>query len=138
MTTADLSVEFRQLIGVPPGEVFYAFASAPAWCRWCCDEAEVDPRLGGLVVIRTPGYEARGRFTAWEPTRRLAFTWHGTGEPPTQVEVTLTARDGATQMDFRVSNLGDEKACTDTAHVFQSAWGRALANLKSVLEGSSV
>ena len=134
MTTAEQSVEVRQLINIEPGEIFHAFASAPAWCRWCCDEAEVDPRVGGRLVICTPGFEARGRFTAWEPDRRLAFTWHGTGEPPTQVDVALSVRDGATQIDFRVTNLGDEEAWADTAHVFTSAWSRALANMKSVLE----
>jgi hypothetical protein len=64
----------------------------------------------------------------------LAFTWHGTGEPPTEVDITLDYRDGATHMIFRVTNLGDEQAWAETAHVFQSAWGRALVNLKAVLE----
>jgi hypothetical protein len=40
-------------------------------------------------------------------------------------------------MVFRVTNLGDEEAWTETAHIFQSAWGRALDHLKSVLEGET-
>ena len=136
MALTNQSIELRQAFSVVPAGVFNAFASAAAWCRWCCDEAQVDPRLGGQLVLRTPGYEARGEFTAWEPDRHLAFTWHGTGEPPTKVDITFDFRDGATQMVFRVTNLGDEGAWAKTSHVFQSAWERALAHLKSVLEGT--
>jgi len=137
MTLTNQFIELHQVLNVLPGGVFNAFASAAAWCRWCCDEAQVDPRLGGQLVVRIPGYEARGEFTAWVPERHLAFTWHGTGEPPTQVDITLDFWDGATQMLFRVTNLGDEGAWANTAHVFSSAWGRTLANLKSVLEGTN-
>ena len=137
MTPTNQSIELHQVFDVLPGGVFNAFSSDAAWRRWCCDEAQVDPRLGGQLLVRTPGYEARGEFTAWDPERRLAFTWHGTGEPPTQVDITLDFRDGATQMVFRVTNLGDEAAWANTAGVFQSAWGRALAHLKSVLEGTN-
>jgi hypothetical protein len=66
-----------------------------------------------------------------------ATTWHGTGEPPTQVDITLDSQGGVTQMIFRVTNLGEEKAWTETVHVFENTWGRALAHLKSVLEGSN-
>jgi uncharacterized protein YndB with AHSA1/START domain len=128
------SIELHQVFCVLPEEVFNAFTSATAWCRWCCDEACVDPRVGGQLSVHTPNYNVRGEFTAWESERHLAFTWHGTGEPPTQVDITLDFRDSATQMVFRVTNLGDEQAWTETAHVFESAWGRALDYLKSVLE----
>ena len=137
MAPVNQSIELHQVFCVSPAGVFNAFTSAAAWRRWCCDEAQVDPHVGGQLVVRTPGYEARGEFTAWEPERHLAFTWRGTGEPPTQVDVTLDFRDGATQMVFRVTNLGDEQAWARTAHLFQNAWGRALANLKSVLEGTN-
>jgi uncharacterized protein YndB with AHSA1/START domain len=137
MVLTNQFVEIQQVFCVPSGEVFNAFTSGTAWCRWCCDEAQVDPRLGGQLAIHTPSYWVNGVFTAWEQNKHLAFTWHGTGEPPTQVEITLDDRDGATQMVFRVTNLGDEQAWSETAHVFQSAWGRALAHLKSVLEGTT-
>lgn len=134
MTVTNQFIELDQVVDVPPGEVFNAFTSATAWCRWCCDEAQVDPRVGGQLLVHTPDYDVCGEFIAWELDKHLAFTWHGTGEPPTRVDITLDYQDGATHMVFRVTNLGDQQAWTETAGVFQSAWGRALAHLKVVLE----
>ena len=110
MALIDQSVQLHQAFSVVPAGVFNAFTSAAAWCRWCCDEAQVDPRPGGQLVVNTPGYEARGEFTGWEPHRHRAFTCHGTGEPPTQIDITVVFRDGATHMVFRVCNLGEEGA----------------------------
>jgi uncharacterized protein YndB with AHSA1/START domain len=114
--------------------VYYAFTTPAAWRQWCDADARTDPCPGGRLYVYTPGYAAIGEFTALEENKTVAFTWDGQGEPPTRVHVALQERDGGTHVTFTVTGLGAEQAWAETAHVFESAWGRALANLQSVLE----
>lgn len=62
--------------------------------------AEMDPRLGGRIVERhADGTEANwGVITAWEPPRRLVFSWNPSYEerPETEVEVTFTEQADGT------------------------------------------
>jgi uncharacterized protein YndB with AHSA1/START domain len=60
--------------------------------------AAIEPRAGGRVYERTKSGAEHlwGTVTAWEPPRRIAFTWH-VGRPPSDeqvVEVTF-APEGA-------------------------------------------
>jgi uncharacterized protein YndB with AHSA1/START domain len=59
----------------------------------------IEPRPGGRIFERTPiGDEHEwGRVLAWEPPRRLTYTWHlrQDAADATEVEVTFAAADGA-------------------------------------------
>ena len=62
----------------------------------------MDPKAGGLIVEHGAGDERYvwGTVIAWEPPRRVGFTWHPGSEPDRAqtVEVTFTARDGGTEV----------------------------------------
>ena len=132
MTTPEQGITLTRTIAAPPSKVYAAYTSAEGWCAWCCETAEVDPRVGGRYHIFTEGYNALGDFTDLEPDRSIAFTWDGDGEPPMRVQVRLEAHGGSTDMTFTVTILGSTEA--GFAEFLGRTWGRVLDNLKAVLE----
>src|SRR4030042_2993666 len=87
----------------PPSRVYAAFTRAAGWCEWCCEQAEVDPHVGGKLHIYTEGYNAYGEFTVLEQDRTVAFTWNGDEEPPTLIHVSLDRQDDNTAVTFKVT-----------------------------------
>ena len=59
-----------------------------------------EPQAGGRIYERAPGGEEHewGRVLAWEPPRRLAYSWHLRQDraDATEVEITFTATAGGT------------------------------------------
>jgi uncharacterized protein YndB with AHSA1/START domain len=90
--------------------------------------------VGGKLHIYTEGYNAYGEFTLLEPDRTVAFTWDGDEEPPTLIEVSLDGQEDGTSVTFRVTGLGSEREWADIADFLERTWGRALGNLKAVLQ----
>ena len=122
-------------IRATPSRVFWAFTDAGAWCEWCVEEAQTDPRPGGKLHISTEGYHAYGEFTELEQDRMIAFTWDGDNEPPTIIRVSLEEENGNTKMNFQVTGLGSQGAWIEFANELEKIWAHALKNLKAVLEG---
>lgn len=64
----------------------------------------VEPGVGGRIVEHGPGGATSvwGVVTAWEPGRRVAFTWYpGNGEDDaTDVDVSFTGVGGGTRVDL--------------------------------------
>jgi uncharacterized protein YndB with AHSA1/START domain len=62
----------------------------------------MDPRAGGLIVEHGAGGERYvwGTVIAWEPPRRVEFTWHPGRDPglAQTVEVRFGAADGGTEV----------------------------------------
>jgi uncharacterized protein YndB with AHSA1/START domain len=92
----DDAVVVRRTIRARPETVFSFFTDRDRWLSWQGQEAEIDPRPGGVfrMNVRGDGW-ASGRFTVVEPPHRIAFTWGWEGDtspvPPgsSTVEVTL-------------------------------------------------
>jgi len=118
-----------------PAQAYAAFTSPEGWCRWCCERAEVDARLGGKLHIYTDGYNAYGVFQELDPKRAVAFTWVGDREPPTLIQVLLDREDDGTILTFQVTGLCSELEWAAIGGFLERTWGRALDNLKTVLEG---
>lgn len=78
---------------------------------------EFEGRTGGRIFERwDDGTEKPwGEVLAWEPPRRVVFTWHPNEERPaaTEVEVTFTAQDGATRV--RLEHRGWERLGAEAA-----------------------
>jgi uncharacterized protein YndB with AHSA1/START domain len=127
-------ITITQTIDTLPAQVYAAFTRAEGWCAWCCEKAEVDAQPGGKYHIYTAGYNAYGEFTVLEQDRAVSFTWDGDGEPPTQVQVLLSGQDNTTILIFKVTVLGICQDWADFAAFLEHTWGRALNNLKAVLE----
>jgi uncharacterized protein YndB with AHSA1/START domain len=69
------------------------------------DTVAMEGRVGGRLYERTPSGEEHlwGTLTAWEPPRRVVYSWHpGRGEETAQVvDVTFTPVADGTRVDVR-------------------------------------
>jgi uncharacterized protein YndB with AHSA1/START domain len=89
------------VIDAPPEKVWAIVTEPRHVARWFSDEAEIDLRPGGAMLLTWHGHGAyRGRVEAIEPPHRFAFRWlrREDNEPgagtSTLVEFTLV-REGA-------------------------------------------
>lgn len=134
----------RQQINIarPIRAVWAALTTANGLKSWWADEARVDPRPGGRVVVVTEGddgepMEERGILHELRPTRKIEIAWDS-NSPALTKGTRLTfqlARDGE---ETRVSLvhtgrgvLEDEEA----REVLDKDWRRALRTLRDALEG---
>ena len=133
MATQAQEITLHRIILASPPQVYAAFTTAEGWCAWCCEKAESEVTVGGKLHIYTEGYNAYGEFTELEQDKIVAFTWNGDGEPPMRVHVLLLGQDSGTYVSFKVTVFGAEDWQTFSAFL-ETTWGRALINLKDVLE----
>lgn len=92
----------------------------------------VEPRVGGRLYETTRDGEEHlwGTITAWDPPRRLAFTWHP-GRPDTtrqDVEITFTPERGGTRV--AVFHTGWERLgenAEETREQYGPGWEFVLA-----------
>ncbi len=136
MPAKTQSLTFKRPIAQPSAEVYRMLTRASLLRTWLCDAAQADVRRGGrLYLYWNMGYHVVGEFTAAEPNKKLAFTWHGKTDPgPSKVQVTLKEKDGCTTVTLTHGGFGAGKAWAATAHAMETEWANALENLQSVLE----
>ncbi len=136
MALKTRTLKFRRTVNAPPAEVYRAFTNSTALREWLCDSAQADPRKGGrLYVWWNSGYYASGEFNALAPRKRIAFTWHGRGEPEsTRVQVSLAEKNGSTLVTLAHSGIGSGKVWTKVTQAILHGWQIALENLQWVLE----
>jgi uncharacterized protein YndB with AHSA1/START domain len=127
-------ITLTRIVRTSPARLYGAFTRVEGWCAWCCERAEADARVGGKLHIYTDGYNAYGEFAVLEPERTVAFTWDGDKEPPTRIHVSLSEQEGGTLVTFQVAVLAAGQGGEGFIEFLESTWGRALDNLKAVLE----
>lgn len=130
------TLRFKRTVNASPAEVFRAFTHPTALRDWFCNAAEVDARVGGYFYAGwDSGYSATGAFTALEPGKKIALTWHGRGEPEaTRVLVSLAVKGDGTTLTLAHAGVGSGKKWAATIEQFTGGWETALENLQSVLE----
>jgi len=137
MVAQSQEIILTQAILASPVQVYAAFTRAAGWCEWCCETAEADPCVGGILHIYTEGYNAYGEYTELEQDKMVEFTWNGDAEPPTLIRVQLDGSHDRTVLTFTVTGLGSEQDWADIAGFLERTWRRALRNLKAVLEAKT-
>jgi uncharacterized protein YndB with AHSA1/START domain len=127
---------FEKLVQAPPQIVFEAFTNATSLREWFCDVATVDPKPGGrLYLAWNSGFYAAGEYSELQKNEKVAFTWHGRGEPaPSIVEIQLKSQDGATQIHLEHQEVGSGPEWESTIVEAKEGWTSSLENLASVLE----
>jgi uncharacterized protein YndB with AHSA1/START domain len=90
-------------IAAPLRSVWTALTSADGWCSFWADEARVEGREGGRIVLVTQDdegkpVEERGIFHEFKPTRKLEIAFDATGG----------SRTKGTRLEFTVSRDKDE------------------------------
>ena len=128
-------------IAVPSRVVWNALTSAEGWKRWWAEEARLEARSGGRIVLTVEGdegepVEERGIFHELRPTRKLEIAWDSTSPAKTK----------GTRLQFSISRDGDETRLAlvhsgggilddeDQRAALEKEWRSALRALRSSLE----
>jgi uncharacterized protein YndB with AHSA1/START domain len=98
------AIEREIVIDAPPGVVWSIVTEAQHLAGWFSDEAEIDLRAGGPMLLTWRGHGTyEGRVEAVDPPRLFAFRWQTReGEPSetnsTRVVITLEAEGTGTRL----------------------------------------
>jgi len=119
--------------------IWNALTTAEGLSSWWVDEARVDTRAGGRVVITTEDengepIEEIGMFQQLRPTRKIEIKWDSNSPGAlrkTRLEFVL-ARDGD-ETRVAVIHSGVEEDEDDNA-ALEKEWRQALLALRSSLE----
>ena len=133
----------RQQINIarPIRAVWTALTTADGLMSWWADDARVDARPGGRVVVFTEGddgepMEERGILHELRPTRKIEIAWDSNSPALTRGTRLLfqLARDGEeTRVSMVHSGRGvlEDEEARDT---LDKDWRRALRSLRDALE----
>jgi len=128
-------VERTIRISARPATVWRYWTDPERICDWWGASAELDPRSGGICLVRLGGDAVmRGEFVELVPYRRIVFTlgWEpADGAPPvppgsTTVTITLAEDDGDTILTLRHTGLPPA-----ARHMHRSGWAHFLPMLAS-------
>jgi uncharacterized protein YndB with AHSA1/START domain len=129
------------LIATTPRKVWRALTTDDGLKDWLADEARIDARKGGRVVLQFEGddgepVEAVGLILKWRPTSQLEISWDKVGkwEGRGSTLAFQVARDGD---ETRVSLLmSGGEALDDEARrdALDKEWRRDLKALQSLLD----
>ena len=139
-------IEVKRRIAASPETVFSFFTDPELYRQWQGDEAELDPRPGGIFRVKMSGQSnvtAVGEYVEVEPPTRLVYTWGFKREtallevhqevPPgtSRVELNLIPDGDGTILRLRHSGLPSETSCQ--FHTF--GWDVTLDRLVVAAEG---
>jgi uncharacterized protein YndB with AHSA1/START domain len=135
-----LQVRRETYVAAPPSVVFAYLTDPEKIVSWMGSEAETEPRVGGMYLLKGVGPSrrgvARGAFREVVPVHRLAYSfgWEGDGEVPpgsTLVELDLIDKDGGTLLRITHSGLPNEKLCEGHAR----GWTHYMSRLSIAAAG---
>ena len=147
MTIKDVSTGDTELTLTGEFLDFTALGLFAYWTRpdllrqWWPPQAEVEPHIGGAYHYWWPerGDHLRGGFTAFEPGKKLAFTWKWDHEPvnaPTRtvtVSFTPDTRDDErVTLTLRHEPYGATQAEQDARKGHLEGWTYFLGKLQSL------
>jgi uncharacterized protein YndB with AHSA1/START domain len=133
----------RQQINIAASQrtVWNALTTPEGWTSWWADQARLEPRPGGRIVLVVEGddgqpVEERGLFHELRPTRKLEIAWDATSPAKTRgTRVVFTiSRDGEeTRLALVHTGAGvlEDDAARDT---LDREWRDALRTLRTALE----
>lgn len=130
-------------IAAPTRVIWNLLTTAEGWTQWWAEEARLEPRSGGRIVLTIEGddgepVEERGVFHALRPTRKLEIAW----------DATSPAKTRGTRLQFTISRDGDEARLAlihsgggilddeEERASLEREWRSALRALRSHLEGT--
>ena len=122
-------------IAAAPEAVFDYFTNPELLVRWMGDEAQLEPRPGGLFRLVIGQRTVEGRYLSVERPRRVVISWGRRGSrqlPPGKsvLEVNLTAEAGGTRVSVVHSGLPDAER---PRHAL--GWRHYFERLQLVVQG---
>jgi uncharacterized protein YndB with AHSA1/START domain len=102
------------------------------------ERIEVQGRAGGHLLEHLSNGEVLpwAEVLVWEPPRRMVLAWrpHGRPQPPTEVEVVFTPRDGGTHVELE--HRGWERLTEEFQELYESyaqGWVGTLARFEATV-----
>ncbi len=132
-------------VPLPIPMIYAAFTDAGQLKGWLCDDARVDPRVGGEYVLVWSGptpFESRGRVLAMQPDLDLDFLWSGPPEfaelmnrpePKTHVYVRLSESPEGIDVTLEHAGWGSGAAWEEARSWHFHLWDERLHLLKDYL-----
>jgi uncharacterized protein YndB with AHSA1/START domain len=133
-----LAVEKDIFVAAAPEVVFDYFTKPELLIRWQAEEADVDVRAGGRMVLHMSSeHVAIGEYVAVVPPHRIVFTWGwegNTGVPPSSstVEVRFEPEGEGTRVRLRHTDLPDDDARVNHGY----GWAHYLERLAIAATGA--
>jgi uncharacterized protein YndB with AHSA1/START domain len=131
-------------IAAPQRSVWNALTTVDGWKSWWAEDARLEPREGGRIVLVTEGeggepVEERGIFHEMRPTRKLEIAFDANSPGPTKgtrLQFTISKDGDETRLALVHSGAGllDDEAARDA---LDKEWKNALRTLRSALETST-
>jgi len=134
-------------IKATPEEVFRAITDPEQIVKWFCDDARVDPRVGGEYYFAWGGMGATTTISAWEPGKHFgtsserSIAYSGAGPVDTGVVQKMSVDyfieslgGGITRLRLVQSGFGPEAAWDDEFAETKTGWTAFLEKLKELLE----
>lgn len=122
--------------------VWAALTTEAGVTSWWAEEARVDARDGGRIVLKTRMgddlVEERGLFHKVQPTRALEITWDGVGTSPTRgarLQLQVGRGDGETKVHVVLAG-GEGLADEANRELADTFWKAALLRLRERLEST--
>jgi len=128
------TIRVEQRVNAALAEVFRAFTGRLPLRMWLCADAQVDPRSEGRILLWwADGHHTAGEFTEFDPGTRIAWRWHGRGEPgPTDVAVALAPTEDGTNVAVEQRGFGPDEPWDAPFEAARRRWTEGLENLASV------
>jgi uncharacterized protein YndB with AHSA1/START domain len=130
-------------IAVPLRSVWNTLVTAEGWRSFWADEARLEPRSGGRIVLVSQApdgsrVEERGIFHEMRPTRKVEIAWDSTSPAPTRgtrVNFTLS-RDGNETRLLLVHSGGGVLEDEEARSHLEREWKDALRTMRETLESA--
>jgi uncharacterized protein YndB with AHSA1/START domain len=128
MSTTDVTQSVE--VAAPPERVWQLLTDPAELPRWWPDAAQVEPRLGGRIVLNFGPGDVSGEVTQWEPPHALGFTWVASNLPDVRLHVAFTVDDlGDGHSRVRVVHSGLAEAPREARDAVAGGWAHFLPRL---------
>jgi uncharacterized protein YndB with AHSA1/START domain len=125
-------------VDAPPERVWGLLTDPAQLPRWWPDAAELEPRVGGRVVLNFGPGAVFGEITTWEPPSALGFTWTQSNLPGVELHVSFTVDDlGEGRSRVSVVHTGFEGAPPEAREAVVSGWENFLPRLAEIAREES-
>jgi uncharacterized protein YndB with AHSA1/START domain len=117
-------------VDAPRERVWHLLTDPEELPRWWPDAAQLEPGVGGRIVLAFGPGDVSGKITRWEPPTELGFTWEASNLPGVQLHVSFTVDDlGGGRSRVSVVHSGFEAAPAEAREAVVDGWERFLPRL---------
>jgi uncharacterized protein YndB with AHSA1/START domain len=120
-------------VDAPRDRVWQLLTDPAELPRWWPDAAELEPGVGGRIVLNFGPGNVSGEITHWEPPSALGFTWIPSDQPGLELHVVFTVDDlGDGRSRVSIVHSGFEGAPVQAREAVVGGWGHFLPRLAEV------